>query len=166
MSKQSKSVRRWADRTRAAGQDGGWDQAHGWITTADVDAPCFVGVKLAIAYETPTSSQGGNGYDYTDGMDAALADLGCDQDQLDIVLMACGASDHPFGPDDWPTDRHRVWARLRRIEYLPANSIVCATPAEALAAVRQANHSIWLFLYGVDVDDLPEAEPADFWPRF
>ena len=161
------SVRRWADRTRAAVLAGAWEQNNGWLATDAPDKPCCIGVKLAIAYAKPThDAHATEGYDYVDGMEAAMADLGCDQDQLDIVLMACGASCNPFGTDDWPTDRRQVWERLRLIEYLPPNSVVCASQGEALAAVRRTNRPIWKFLYGIDINDLPEAEPVDFWPRF
>lgn len=162
----TKSVRRWADHTRAAVLAGGWNQTNGWIPKDAPDDPCCIGVKLAIAYEVLHGRREIKGFDYTDGMDAANADLGSDDDQLEGVLMACGASNDPFGVADWPVDRRTVWDRLRWIEKLPANSVYSRTQHEALTAVRCANRQIWQFLYGIEVDTWPELDSDAFWDRF
>ena len=76
------------------------------------DGKCCAGARMAYALGVASG-------DFLEGADAWAREMGGNRAHVILMLRRAGAGHHPFGPEDWPVDPHRVWADLSSEEDLP-----------------------------------------------
>lgn len=98
-----------------------WSQQEGTYST---HWRCCIGAHLAAHFGVAGGGDLKGGTDWVKGREAAAAFIGCSVEALELLLIAAGAPDDPFGIKEWGRRPVVVWGNLAQIRTLPPHNPV------------------------------------------